>query len=255
MTMNLSGKVAIVTGSAAGIGKSCAESLYEAGASVIVADIDADQGVATVATLGARAAFIRTDVRQMADMQAMADLAVDRFGGVDILVNNAAVAINGAVDEVEEDTWTTVIDTNLNGYWRAMRVTVPIMRERGSGSIVNMSSVQGLRGFKGWPAYAASKGAINALTVQTSVDLAPAGIRVNAVAPGTILTPMNEKIFADLPDGGAALRAEWNRAHPIGRFGQPQEVAKAVLFLASDTASFITGEILRVDGGLAMRGE
>lgn len=107
----------------------------------------------------------------------------------------------------------------------------------------------------GWPAYAAAKGAVNALTVQTALDLAPAGIRVNAVAPGTILTPMNEKIFADLPDGGAALKAQWNAAHPLGRFGHPPEAAEAVAFLASDRASFITGEIIRVDGGLAIRGE
>ncbi|MCR9138946.1 MAG: glucose 1-dehydrogenase [Alphaproteobacteria bacterium] len=253
--MDLSGKVAIVTGSATGIGKSCAKELVAAGASVVVADVNAELGEATAAELGPKAVFIRTDVQQMADMQAMADFAVEQFGGVDILVNNAARAIGGVVDEIDEETWMTVIDTNLTGYWRAMRVTVPLMRQRGGGSVVNISSVQGLRGFNGWPAYAAAKGAVNALTVQTAVDLAPANIRVNAVAPGTIMTPMNEKIFADLPDGGEALRESWNRAHPLGRFGQPDEVAKAVLFLASDNASFTTGEILRVDGGLAVKGE
>jgi NAD(P)-dependent dehydrogenase (short-subunit alcohol dehydrogenase family) len=119
---------------------------------------------------------------------------------------------------------------------------------------VNMSSVQALTGFKGWAAYAAAKGGINALTQQAAIDLAPNGIRVNAIAPGTIMTPLNEKIFATHPDP-KGLIASWNKAHPLGRFGQPAEVAEAVLFLASDRASFITGEILRVDGGLVVRGE
>jgi NAD(P)-dependent dehydrogenase (short-subunit alcohol dehydrogenase family) len=252
--MNLSGKVAVVTGAATGIGKSCVETLYNAGAFVVLADIDSEGGNAVATQLGDRALFLRADVRKMADMQKLADHAQTRFGGIDILVNNAALAIGGVVDEIDEDDWAKVIDTNLTGYWRTMRTIIPYMRKRGGGSIVNVSSVQGLRGFPGWPAYAAAKGGINALTVQTAVDLAPASIRVNAVAPGTIMTPMNEKIFADQPDGGKVLRQNWNEAHPLGRFGQPPEVAKAVLFLASDDASFITGEIIRIDGGLAIKG-
>jgi NAD(P)-dependent dehydrogenase (short-subunit alcohol dehydrogenase family) len=135
-----------------------------------------------------------------------------------------------------------------------MRVCVPAMRAQGGGAVVNISSVQALRGFKGWAAYAASKGGINALTQQAAVDLAPAKIRVNAVAPGTIMTPLNEKVFATVADPQALIET-WNRAHPLGRFGQPEEVAELVLFLASDRASFITGEIVRVDGGLVVRGE
>lgn len=252
---DFSGKVAVVTGAAQGIGFECARLLAQRGASVVLADVMSDRGHASARSLGKNTLFVETDMRDMGAVQAMAQAAQDRFGGVDILVNNAAVALNGVVDEIEEDSWNAVIDLNLSGVWRGMKACVPLMRARGGGAVVNMSSVQGLRAFKGWPAYAAAKGAINALTVQTSVDLAPAGIRVNAVAPGTILTPMNEKIFADLPDGGAALKEEWNKAHPIGRFGYPGEVAAAVCFLASDAASFITGEILRVDGGLAIRGE
>ncbi|MEP3278031.1 MAG: glucose 1-dehydrogenase [Stappiaceae bacterium] len=253
--MEFEGKVAVITGAAQGIGRSCAELFVKAGASVVLADINVEEGAKTQKELGEQAVFVEADVRSFSDMEKMAATAVGRFGGIDILVNNAARALGGIIDEIDEEQWQTVIDINLSGFWRAMRTCIPEMRKRGGGAIVNMSSVQGLRGFNGWPAYAAAKGAINALTTQTAVDLAPAGIRVNAVAPGTILTPMNEKIFAEREDGGKALKETWNKAHPIGRFGYPDEVAEAVVFLASSRASFITGEILRVDGGLAVRGE
>ena len=252
--MEFEGKVAVVTGGAMGIGRACAEAFLVGGASVVLVDVDAAAGAATAAELGDRALFVEADVRSLPAMQVMAQTAVSAFGGIDILVNNAARAISGVVDEIDEESWTVVIDTNLTGYWRGMKVCVPEMRKRGGGSVINVSSVQGLRAFKGWPAYAAAKGAINALTIQTSVDLAPAGIRVNAVAPGTILTPMNRKIFDDLDDPSTLIET-WNKAHPLGRFGHPPEVADAVAFLASDRAAFITGEILRVDGGLAIRGE
>jgi NAD(P)-dependent dehydrogenase (short-subunit alcohol dehydrogenase family) len=179
---------------------------------------------------------------------------VEAFDGIDILVNNAARAIGGRVDEIDEASWNTVINTNLSSVWRGMRVCVPEMIKRGGGSIVNISSVQSLAGFKGWAAYAAAKGGINALTQQTAVDLAPLKIRVNAVAPGTIMTPLNQRIF-DTIDDPQTLIDTWNRAHPIGRFGEANEVAEAVVFLASERASFIIGEILRVDGGLVVRGE
>jgi NAD(P)-dependent dehydrogenase (short-subunit alcohol dehydrogenase family) len=260
MTMRgteLLGRVAVVTGGAMGIGRASAEALAREGAAVVVADIDEAAGSATAAGLrasGAEAIFVRTDVASMADMQAMATKAVEAFGSIDILVNNAARAIGGVVDEIDEDSWNTVITTNLSSVWRGMRVCVPEMRKRGKGAVVNMSSVQSLAGFKGWAAYAAAKGGINALTQQAAIDLAPHGIRVNAVAPGTIMTPLNEKIFATHPDP-EGLIASWNNAHPLGRFGEAPEVGEAVLFLASDRASFITGEILRVDGGLVVRGE
>jgi NAD(P)-dependent dehydrogenase (short-subunit alcohol dehydrogenase family) len=251
--MEFEGKVAVVTGGAMGIGRACAEAFVRGGAKVVLADINAGAGEKTGAELGKSALFVHTDVRSLKAMQAMADQAVDTFGGIDILLNNAAEAIGGVVDEIDEAGWHRVIDTNLSGFWRAMKVCVPAMRKQGSGAIVNMSSVQGLRGFAGWAAYAAAKGAVNALTVQTAIDLAPAGIRVNAVAPGTILTPMNEDIFSKL-DNPADLIETWNKAHPLGRFGRPAEVADTVMFLASDRSSFITGEIVRVDGGLAIRG-
>ena len=253
----LAGRTALITGAAMGIGRSCTLALAGHGASVVIADIDAEAGEAVrkeVEAAGGKAVVVETDVSLYADMERAAKAAVDSFGGIDILVNNAARAIQGVVDEIDEASWNEVINTNLTSVWRGMRLCVPEMRKRGGGAIVNMSSVQALAGFKGWAAYAAAKGGINALTQQAAIDLAPHKIRVNAVAPGTIMTPLNEKVFAEHPNPQELIDT-WNNAHPIGRFGQPEEVAELVLFLASDRASFITGEIVRCDGGLVVRGE
>jgi NAD(P)-dependent dehydrogenase (short-subunit alcohol dehydrogenase family) len=253
----LAGRAAIVTGAAMGIGRATALKLARAGAAVTVADIDVALGEKTaneIKDAGGKALFVRADVCSFADAERATKATIEASGRVDILVNNAARAIGGAIDEIDEDAWNLVISNNLTSVWRFMRCAVPHMRRQGGGSIVNMSSVQSLRGFHGWPAYAAAKGGINALTQQAAVDLAPAKIRVNAIAPGTIMTPLNEKVFREAADP-QELIARWNAAHPLGRFGQADEVADAVLFLASDHASFITGEILRVDGGLVVKGD
>ena len=250
-------RVAIVTGAAMGIGRASAVALAAAGARVTIADVDraaGERSAAEIRAAGGEATFQLCDVRSFDAVSATVERTLAEWGRVDILVNNAARALSGIVDEIDEERWNEVISNNLTSVWRFMRCVVPVMRKQGKGAIVNMSSVQSLKGFHGWPAYAAAKGGINALTQQTALELAPAGIRVNAVAPGTIMTPLNEKVFREAADPDELIK-RWNDAHPIGRFGEAGEVAEAVLFLASDRSSFITGEILRVDGGLVVKGD
>jgi NAD(P)-dependent dehydrogenase (short-subunit alcohol dehydrogenase family) len=254
---DLENRAAIVTGAAQGIGRASALVLANAGAAVTVADVDEALGRKTVADIeaaGGRALFVRTDVMAMAEVERATDETMRAWGRVDVLVNNAARAIAGVVDEIDEATWDRTISNNLTSVWRFMRCVVPHMRRQAKGAVVNISSVQALAGFHGWAAYAAAKGGVNALTQQAALDLAPHGIRVNAVAPGTIMTPMNERIFREAKDP-QELITRWNDMHALGRFGQPEEVAEAVLFLASDRSSFITGEIVRVDGGLLIKGD
>lgn len=249
------GKVTVVTGAASGIGRASARLLAQEGARVVLGDLD-EAGGETLAReireAGGAARFLRTDVRSFDEVGALVGSAVDEHGGLDVIVNNVGVAIGGAAAEMSEEDWNAVLDVNLSGVWRGMRHAIPAMLDSGGGSIVNLSSVQSLVGFLGWSGYAASKGGINALTQQAAVEYAPRGIRVNAIIPGTILTGMNEGILTEHPDPDG-LMAEWTAMHPIGRIGQPEEVATAVVYLASDESSFVTGMLLRVDGGMVVK--
>lgn len=246
-----------MTGAAAGIGKATAVLLAKEGARVVIADVDEERGKETQGLIGeaeGEALFVRTDVSRGEDVEAAVDAAVESFGRLDVLHNNAGIALGASVVETSEELWHRVLEVNLGGVYRGCRYAIPHMIRGGGGSIVNSGSVQGLRGFAGWAAYAATKGGIAALTRQVALEYAGQGIRVNCVAPGTILTPLNEKVFAEAEDP-EALKEKWNRMHPVGRFGQPEEVAEAVLFLASDASSFITGQTLVVDGGITIKAE
>jgi NAD(P)-dependent dehydrogenase (short-subunit alcohol dehydrogenase family) len=251
----LDNKVAIVTGAAMGIGKAAAIALTRDGARVAISDIDDAVGRATVNEIeaaGGTAFFQHADVSVSSDVEQLVEATVRRFGRLDILVNNAAVAISGSAVDISEEDWIRTINTNLTSVWRGMKYAIPHMLS-GGGSIINVSSIQSLVGFKGWSAYAAAKGGVNGLTQQAAIDYAPYNIRINAIAPGTIMTPMNERIFEAATDKEALIR-EWNSLHPLGRFGQPHEVGSLIAFLASEDASFITGEIIRVDGGAVIKG-
>jgi NAD(P)-dependent dehydrogenase (short-subunit alcohol dehydrogenase family) len=249
------GKVAIVTGAASGIGRATAIALGREGARVALADVDEAGGSdasGDVERAGGVALFQRTDVGSTDDVRALVRATVGRFGRLDILVNNAGLAIGGGVTEISEEDWNRVLNVNLTSMWRGMHFAIPEMLKTGGGSIVNTSSVQGSVGFVGWAGYAASKGGIDALTRQAAVEYAPRNIRVNAVVPGTILTPMNERIVRG-SEHGAEIEAGWLAMHPVNRLGRPEEVANAIVWLASDESSFVTGECLRVDGGMVVK--
>lgn len=250
-----SGKVAIVSGGARGIGRAAARKLAGEGASVVICSDREEQVEETVAALreeGLEVRGVRADVTSSADMKKLMDLASETYGGVDVLVNSAGVQRYGTVVETEEEVWDEVIDVNLKGVYLASRYAIPEMRKRGGGAIVNLSSVQAFASQTGVAAYTASKGGINALTRAMALDHAGENIRVNAVCPASVDTPML-RWSADLFKGDKSVEEtleDWGRMHPLGRVARPEEVAEVIAFLASARASFITGGDYKVDGGM-----
>jgi NAD(P)-dependent dehydrogenase (short-subunit alcohol dehydrogenase family) len=244
----LDGKVAIVTGAAGGVGRATVELLTRRGASVVAEDVDAN-----VANLEApNVAAVAGDVRKAGTARKAVEVALARFGRLDILVNNAAVIITKDILSTEEDEWNDLMAVNVTGVFHHCRAVLPEMMKQKSGSIVSVSSISGLVGLPLQAAYCASKGAIVQLTRQLAVDYAEHGVRVNSVAPGSVDTPFLTRYLDSQPDPVAAERAI-KAAHPMGRIGSPQEIAEVIAFLASDASSFITGAILSADGGYVAR--
>lgn len=246
ITIDLSGKVAIVTGGGQGLGRATATALHRAGASVVVNFFDDDAGEnrerarQVVAELGERAIAVKADVRMPDQINGMIGETVNRFGGLDILVNNAAVIRDRTLRNMSHDEWENVVDTNLSGVFNVCKAALNQLRDH--GRIVNMASISGVIGFYGQANYAAAKAGVIGLTKVLSREFASRGITVNAVAPGVSLTEMGQTI----PE---KARAEMLKQIPLGRFAEPEEIAGVILFLCSGLARYMTGQTLHVNGG------
>lgn len=252
--IDLSGKIALITGGSKGMGLGIARAFCQSGAQVVICANDEDSLSAAVKDIGVedRLRAVHADVSNIGEMQALTETAVKEFGGVDVLVNSAGVQRYGTVVDTTEDTWDEVMNINLKGVFLASKFAVPEMQKRGGGAIINIASVQAFASQSNVAAYTATKGAIVALTRAMALDHADVGIRVNAICPASIDTPML-RWAADLWKGDNTAEATvdaWGRGHPLGRVGTVEEVAALASFLASDLCKFMTGADLKLDGGV-----
>ncbi|NNC55546.1 MAG: glucose 1-dehydrogenase [Pseudomonadales bacterium] len=249
----LQDKVGLVTGGGVGIGQAICKAFSREGAKVLVADFNAETGEATAAAIreaGGEAVFCKADVSDEAQVKAMVAQALESFGRLDIACNSAALSRgSGPIHRFEREVFDQTLEMCLTNAWLCLKYEVTAMLEQGGGSIVNISSNASLRGQANNTAYAAAKGGVNILSKSAAAEYGDKGIRINAVSPGVIRTPGIEKYFEDQPQMADGLK----RAAVMNRLGEPEEIAEAVVFLCSDRASFITGQILSVDGGGAVR--
>jgi len=248
----LKGKVAAVTGGASGIGEATVRRFVAEGATVAFADRDADRGkrvVAEVEASGGQALFVEANMGREVDAAGFVKQAADRFGRLDILVNNAGIRLYHTVVEASAESWDEILGVNLKGYAFCAKAAIPIMREAGGGSIVNVASVRSVTSVGKTTQYDTTKAAVAGLTRGMAADHAPDGVRVNAVCPGPIYTPFHERRIRELGRTLEQYREDAARGTMLRRPGTPEEVAACILFLASDDASYVTGTLLFVDGG------
>ncbi|HUO36041.1 MAG TPA: SDR family NAD(P)-dependent oxidoreductase [Candidatus Acidoferrum sp.] len=251
--MRLKDRVAFVSGSASGIGQAITELFSAEGAATVGVDIDERGGVETrdrIRGKGRRSVFAKADVGSEPEVRAAVEAGIKEFGRIDVLANIVGIASEAPCHLMELSDWDRIIRVNLTSMFLTSKYVLPGMIDRKYGSIVHMSSVQGILGLSGYPHYAASKGGIIAMTRQMAREYASKNIRVNCIAPGTVDTPLNRMVLERVPDP-KALYAAWLKMHPLGRLGTPLEIAYGALYLASDESSWVTGQCLVIDGGFS----
>jgi NAD(P)-dependent dehydrogenase (short-subunit alcohol dehydrogenase family) len=247
MESNFKNKVAIITGGSYGIGRATAIAFSRKGAKVVIADwVENQETLNQIKSTGAEAIFIKCDVSKAEDVSMMVKKTMDRFGRLDHAFNNAGIeGLRGSTIDCTEENWDKTIAINLKGVWLCMKYQLPELLKQGKGSIVNCASIAGMIGYQDLPAYVASKHGIVGLTKTAALEFAKSGIRINAVCPGVIKTPMIDRLTGNKKEA----EDQYASMEPIGRLGRPEEIANAVVWLCSDEASFITGHAMAVDGG------